>query len=826
MPDFPQYLFEFSICLAVFYFYYTKVLKKAESIKWKGLYLIWTPFLALLIPILNVDLLEFPVFKSLNSQSEAFNFAVVNELEKNTPSFKFTIGKLLLGLYFLGFAILSFRFMDALWKWMPLLNTRKKEVNYSMSLKPVAFSGSILFAYIFWFNKDLNRQKFLTFLQNRPHFRWRHSLNLLAIELLTLVLWFHPFSFLFKKQLKAIYFESGELFLNTQVFDNQTESEEIDSLSTWRWLPFIPVVILLSGLFTFNLSAELPGAEPVKIADRLANNFGNFPIFQFEKAKPPSYSLTWGELKLDLEKVAAPNGFSSFIEVELKDFQKAINEEIKVLKNEEALSFSTLDISLEKADDGRTSWFQNVDPKAVELSNKYFGSVNNQIIEGDELYLSGKVDDVYLAGVKIKIKDPMEIYEPKIKISPIEKSRKLWGFQVIQAADGNTLVKLDTNNLETHHIIELYEDTTKYKIFHVPNFKTNSRLVTPENGLFKAETIQEKNLTEQLVNFYLLSEFEFQNKGAAVLNWGEMSALPSSQNYTLKEFKKNYLKPMELTIGDELLHLKQFRVVIFPKDGKKVAFTTNNLNSYFLKNSLKAIEPETSIYINQIILSDGEAHEYLPISFVFNIGKKRDQYDLDIAESKGGLKKTIQQPGFITYQNYRLSELISLLSRNERMVFESSVKEPRLDISFQSDYVSNKKGSRIILERLKAQYHYYTEMRFENRKIWVLKSPEDTEHLEPFEFYYNIRPRLEEVIASNNAKGLETLTPGFMKDLANLLEQEFDIIVFDETQLEKAYGLGLDLSSFKNLKSQLEQDYGIRLIHEKRVVKFEKVMFN
>ena len=117
-------------------------------------------------------------------------------------------------------------------------------------------------------------------------------------------------------------------------------------------------------------------------------------------------------------------------------------------------------------------------------------------------------------------------------------------------------------------------------------------------------------------------------------------------------------------------------------------------------------------------------------------------------------------------------------------------------------------------------------LRFERRNIWVIKPPDSLERLEPFEFYYHIKPNLDKIIEENKKRGLETLTPGFMKDLSYLIESEFGHLIFDESQLDKAYGLGLDLSSFDNLRTQLQEDYGLEIKQEERVLRLEKVKFN
>ena len=65
----------------------------------------------------------------------------------------------------------------------------------------------------------------------------------------------------------------------------------------------------------------------------------------------------------------------------------------------------------------------------------------------------------------------------------------------------------------------------------------------------------------------------------------------------------------------------------------------------------------------------------------------------------------------------------------------------------------------------------------------------------------------------------------FPGTLGNLIEKTFDQTVFNETHLTKAYGLGLDLSSFEGLRNQLEQDYGLTMREEERIVKVVKVVY-
>ena len=143
------------------------------------------------------------------------------------------------------------------------------------------------------------------------------------------------------------------------------------------------------------------------------------------------------------------------------------------------------------------------------------------------------------------------------------------------------------------------------------------------------------------------------------------------------------------------------------------------------------------------------------------------------------------------------------------MEFEPKEKEPILDVYFQSDFLSRRQGETFLLTKLYQSYYYSYHIRYEILPIWVIKP------LAKFGKTQNVQIPEQETYTDLKKTNIE--------DLIIDIENEFDIYVFNESTLEHLYLPTLDLSSFKNLKKQLENTYGLRIEQEERTIKFVDV---
>jgi hypothetical protein len=822
MPGITQYLFETTFCLAVFYGFYYYFLRKKFLTRWNRWYLLTTPVLSLIIPGLDiVSFFQELLYASnldtkLLSQTEDFNLAIAEKLEENTPLFQLRINDLFKGIYLMGVTLLGFRFIDKYWKWVMLFQKKKPNwyVGYTLDNPYVKFPNDSLFSFLFW-NKKLLPESLKNQLRTRKiQLNWTHSLDVILMNVILIGMWFHPLIYLYKKELHTWHEHNLIAKLN---FESKT-------FTPFRHIVLTSICLVsVLALFSSNVIEQSPLNQSIGAVLTKIENQSGYIIYEHQKTKPAIYRMEWGQLNLHLESVAAPNGYSGETELELSEFSRILDSSLVVYKDSVDQVFQTLDIEVKRAENRRTLWFPNQNPDSINLAYRWQKNKIIELAKGDELSLTGKVGDIYLAGVKIKIKDPFELYTPNFSAPPIDRTEAHFRFQVVNLPNRKSIIRIDTLNDKTKHILELYRDPDKYKINHIPNFRTNKRLVGSENVLYP--NIDDENLIEKpAFDIYDLPEFHFGKKNLIRLFWGKMIAAPNSKNYTNEQFKNYFRSPIQLKISKDYLEIVHFRLVTVSKNELPKSFLLTPEKMQHISYDLKKLSAESSIYFEDIVIKFNDQLMQFPISFLFNIGKDKNEYELAIAESKPEtVKDARRQEGYLFYQNYSLSEIIRVLTGDERLVFDSNIEEPKLDILFQSPHLPNSKGENLILEKLQEQFHYQTDLKFDTRTIWVIQPPDFQSLLEPFEYFYNVRPNLEQIIKENEAKGYETITPGFFDDLARLIEDQFGIYVFNESNIHKAYGLGLDLSSFKALRKQLKKDYGIVLTREKRTIRTRKI---
>lgn len=825
MPGLTQYLFETTLCLAVFYGFYHFFLRNNFLTNWNRWYLLTTPILALTIPGLDfIAFLQDFFYASqtediLIGQSPEFNLAITDKLEENTPPFQLKFNDLLKSLYLFGVAILGFRFIDKLWKWVSIFQNQKPDwyAEYSSEYPNENFPNTSLFSFLFWNKKPLSE-----FLRSQLYHRniklnWKHSADVILMNVLVIAMWFHPLIFPFKRELQKWHGSKLIAHLNTENL-NFTPFKNI----LWSSLP----LALLLTLFSFNIGENLHGFQKINNTLTYLEEQSNFVLFKYEKEKPPAYLLKWGKLIIPLKNVAAPNGFSGEIELELSEFKTVFDSSLQVFKDTEKQVFQTLDLEIVKVESKRRIWIPNQNPDSIDLVPRWQRSKPIEIEKGDQLSITGKVGDIFLANVDINIKDPFKLYEPEIKVPVINQNKPSFEFQVINLPNNKSKIRIDTLNDKTQHIFELYGDENKYEVIHIPDFKTNERLIPIENILYP--NIDDEKLIEPTVkDIFQLPDYQGYYDKFTRLFWGKMIAAPISKNYEKSFFQSNYRNQIRLKVRDEYLDIVSFRMIIVPSEGHPSSFFTDLETMDALDYDLKNIPPNSSIYFEKIILKVDETLMRLPISFMFNVGSGEIDYKLAITESQPGVSKDARRDkGYLYYQNYSLSELSRLLSGDERLVFAPEFNQPRLDVLFQSSTLPTRKGEHMILEKLREQFSYPVDLRYDSRVVYIIQSPKEPSRLEPYEYFYKIRPNLDKVLSDNNAKGLETITPGFFDDLAQLIEDRFGVYVLNESQVEKAYALGLDLSSFDALRKQLEQDFGIELLEEKRTIRTFNVREN
>jgi beta-lactamase regulating signal transducer with metallopeptidase domain len=209
------YLLQVVICSGILYGYYHFFLRNKKFHQYNRYYLLLTVVVSICIPFLQIPVyfdaaVAEPVFiKTLTVFSAgSFNeeFIISSNVEEATW---FTWKNILSSLYILAGVLLFIRFVISLLYVLRLTRVYPGEkidnirfINTDEPSSPFSF-----FRWLFW-NRDIelnSDQGQQIFRHELFHIRQKHSWDVMALEIVTLIFWINPFFHLLKKEIKAIH---------------------------------------------------------------------------------------------------------------------------------------------------------------------------------------------------------------------------------------------------------------------------------------------------------------------------------------------------------------------------------------------------------------------------------------------------------------------------------------------------------------------------------------------------------------------------------------------------------------------------------------------
>ena len=214
------YLLKFSALLAIFLVFYKVFLEQATMHQFKRFYLLGAFLLAVCIPAITFTeyvLVEPQTFSTELVQASTLgqNPTLINESITYFPY-------ILWGLYGLGVALFAIKFLINLSGVIKRIKNNPKEksglCHHVLLQDPIA--PHTFFNYVFF-----NKKKYIShqipqevFWHEETHAKQKHSLDILLLELLKIVLWFHPLIYIAKHFIKLNHeFLADEAVLNKGV---------------------------------------------------------------------------------------------------------------------------------------------------------------------------------------------------------------------------------------------------------------------------------------------------------------------------------------------------------------------------------------------------------------------------------------------------------------------------------------------------------------------------------------------------------------------------------------------------------------------------------
>ena len=201
MIEFDDFLLKSSIILLVFYIGYWFLLSKNTHFKYNRYYLLIGLIFSLIVPFLSFQLPDNStpeVFITLDSIS--VGASTVAETAKG-----FDTMKILQILYFSILALMLIRLVIQFYLIFRLYKQSEKEIINGVNVFITDKQNAVFsfFNFVFANVNSRNSDNFSAVLQHEHvHIVQKHSVDILFAEVLTIVLWFNPFAWLYKKSIK------------------------------------------------------------------------------------------------------------------------------------------------------------------------------------------------------------------------------------------------------------------------------------------------------------------------------------------------------------------------------------------------------------------------------------------------------------------------------------------------------------------------------------------------------------------------------------------------------------------------------------------------
>jgi len=200
MNELQVYLLETGVCLALFYSLYWLFLKRETFFTINRLLLILSPPLSFLIPLLNVPS---PFVKTYPVED-----TYILKESVGTPAASLGITDIVWLVFLAGAGLLLVRFFFQLIQLFLLIN--RHGCSRLNGAKIVLIDGDSppfsFFNYVFINKSDISENDFQRILEHElVHIKQYHTFDLILLELVTIVQWFNPFVWPYKKSLKETH---------------------------------------------------------------------------------------------------------------------------------------------------------------------------------------------------------------------------------------------------------------------------------------------------------------------------------------------------------------------------------------------------------------------------------------------------------------------------------------------------------------------------------------------------------------------------------------------------------------------------------------------
>ncbi len=212
-----NYIVQVVLFQALFLAVYDLFLQKETFFKWNRFYLLITPILSFIIPLLKFESIQNTIPQDYVLQLPTV-FLNPQAFIVQTNEHGSTVDYLSL-VFYTGLIFVAVLFLIRLSKIVKLIasNTVIKKQDHSLVLLEKRQSAFSFFNYIF-INEHLLKSEHLQIIKHElTHCKQNHTLDLLFFEMLKIVLWFNPMVYVYQKRITLLheYISDAEVVLET-----------------------------------------------------------------------------------------------------------------------------------------------------------------------------------------------------------------------------------------------------------------------------------------------------------------------------------------------------------------------------------------------------------------------------------------------------------------------------------------------------------------------------------------------------------------------------------------------------------------------------------
>lgn len=212
-----NYILQVILFQTLFLAVYDFFLQKETFFKWNRFYLLMTPLLSFIIPLLRFESIQKIIPQEYIVQLPTVFLnpqAFIEQSNQNNSTLNFISMA-----FYIGLGLFTLLFIIRLTKIFQLIasNTIIKKKDYSLVLLEKRQSAFSFFKYIF-VNEHLLKSKDLQIIKHELiHCKQHHTIDLLFFEFLKIVLWFNPLVYVYQKRITLLheYISDAEVVLET-----------------------------------------------------------------------------------------------------------------------------------------------------------------------------------------------------------------------------------------------------------------------------------------------------------------------------------------------------------------------------------------------------------------------------------------------------------------------------------------------------------------------------------------------------------------------------------------------------------------------------------